>query len=91
MIKTYEKFKEIYKLNTEEPVVIRDEYLDKVDSLKYVDNVNDYKGKPGKMEYQSDDFFSYLEFDDRTVYLPSYMLINQKEYETNKAVKKYNL
>ena len=85
-LKTYEGFRDIYKINPDKPVVIEDKYLSKIDSID-----KSYKGKPGKMEYHNDEFFCYLIFDDKTITIPTYMLIHQDEYEINKSANKYNL
>jgi len=87
-IKTFEKFKEVYQIDPDKEVVIKDEYTDKINKEKN----GSFKGKAGHMEYsKDDDFFSIIRFDNTTFQIPTYMLIHKDKYDINKAVGKFNL
>lgn len=97
-IKTYENFKEMYKIDPNKEVVIRDENLYRISNrtkFKFnsdIDRINRFKGRVAKMTYNQDDFFTTLYFDDETFRdVPAYTLINKEEYELNNSTIKYNL
>ena len=106
MITIFENFKDIYKIDTDKEVVIKAEYLDKVEfinknrwsgaNLDLADRYErqkKYKGKVCKMKYNyRDDFFCEITFDDgETRTIPVYMLIHKDEYDLLNNMKKYNL
>lgn len=100
-LKIYENFKELYDVDPNEEVVIKDEYLRRLDDITKVwgknrtdkeERIKLFKGRPAKMKYNNDDFFTTLYFNDETFQsVPAYMLINKDKYEMEKSIKKYNL
>lgn len=102
-IKIYEKFREIYKIDPNKEVIIRDKYLPEVPNIgksnfsdKDLPNkderIEKFRGRAGKMKYNNDDFFARLDFGDEVFNdIPVHMLINKDQYELEKNMKKYNL
>lgn len=104
-IKTYETiFREIYKIDPNKEVVIRDKDLSKVRNIgksSFWTNkdlpdkdkrIEKFRGRAGKMTYNDDDFFAKVDFGDEVFNnIPVHMLIHKDQYELEKNMKKYNL
>jgi len=101
-IKQFETFKELYKINPDKDVVIRDEYVDSIDFITKsfwstkdlpdkAERIKKFTGRIGKMKYCKDDFFAIIDYGDDRFQLPSYTLINKDQYDYEKAIKSYNL
>lgn len=103
MITIFEKYKEIFHLDSTKEVVIKDEFISKLGFINkrsfserlrddYLKRRKEFTGKVGTMEYEKDDFFAIITFKDGLKFqVASYMLINKDEYDLLNATKKYNL
>jgi hypothetical protein len=101
-LKVFEKYKEFYDVDPKKPVVIKDQYLRDVRDVTETlwrnkrddseERIKKFRGRPAKMEYQQDDFFTTLYFDDEVFCdVPAHMLINKDKYDIKIAAKKYNI
>lgn len=98
MIKKFESYKQIYKLDDMATIQFKNQYINQLKDM-YLPapggnvplDFTILQGVPGKMKWEDDDFFSTVEFEKNgekyKFIIPSYTL----ESEMSAKVRKYNL